>query len=172
MAIEIPYIILFILLFLFLLRFFKKPRYNKHKVNIVKANKILKKVNSFQYPGQKINYLRKIDPFVFEEFLLSAFRNRGFKIRRNKRYTGDGGIDGIVFDPAGKKYLVQAKRYSSYINPEHVKTFQELVLKTKSHGGFFIHTGKTGKASYLHLQKNIKIISGNVLLDLIAETNT
>ncbi|MEX6059375.1 restriction endonuclease [Enterobacter hormaechei] len=42
----------------------------------------------------KINYLRKIDPFVFEELLLEGFEAHGFRTIRNKRYTGDGGIDG------------------------------------------------------------------------------
>ncbi len=36
---------------------------------------------------QKINYLRKIDPFVFEELLLEGFEAHGFRTIRNKRYT-------------------------------------------------------------------------------------
>ncbi|WP_192840691.1 restriction endonuclease, partial [Enterobacter hormaechei] len=43
-----------------------------------------------------MNYLRKIDPFVFEELLLEGFEAHGFRTIRNKRYTGDGGIDGQV----------------------------------------------------------------------------
>ncbi len=42
--------------------------------------------------GQKIAYLRKIDPFVFEELLLEGFERRGFEVIRNRRYTGDGGL--------------------------------------------------------------------------------
>ncbi len=97
--------------------------------------------------------------------LLSAFKNKGFKIKRNKRYTNDGGIDGIIFNSKGDKILIQAKRYKSYINPKHVKEFESLVERQKCFG-FFIHTGKTGTKSY-SFNKSIKIISGSKLLELI-----
>jgi len=48
---------------------------------------LIKKLN------YSIAYLRKIDPYVFEELLLEALLSKGFKITRNKRYSGDGGID-------------------------------------------------------------------------------
>ncbi|MGS6531656.1 restriction endonuclease, partial [Enterobacter hormaechei] len=44
--------------------------------------------------AQIINYLRKIDAFVFEELLLEGFEAHGFRTMRIKRYSGDGGIDG------------------------------------------------------------------------------
>lgn len=57
---------------------------------------MIDKINTFPHFGQKIAYLRKIDPFVFEELLLEGFERRGFEVIRNRRYTGDGGIDGRV----------------------------------------------------------------------------
>ncbi|MGM8474744.1 restriction endonuclease, partial [Enterobacter hormaechei subsp. steigerwaltii] len=73
---------------------------------------------------QKINYLRKIDPFVFEELLLEGFEAHGFRTIRNKRYTGDGGIDGQVI--IGKyRYLIQAKRYRGHIALQHVQEFDD-----------------------------------------------
>lgn len=158
-----------IFLFLILITFFlKRKKFNRHLFNQKKAIKILRKLNSFEYAGQKINYLRKINPFVFEELLLTAFHNQGFKIKRNKKYTGDGGIDGIIYDDKGKKILIQAKRYKSYINNKHIKEFENLVISEKAFGGYFIHTGKSSeKSRNLYTNSNVQIIGGTKLLELI-----
>ncbi|HCF30762.1 MAG TPA: hypothetical protein DEV81_27020, partial [Cyanobacteria bacterium UBA11049] len=38
--------------------------------------------------------LRRLDPYVFEELLLTCCQDQGWEIERNFRYTNDGGIDG------------------------------------------------------------------------------
>lgn len=154
------------LLGLAILYFRLRNKNYRHTKNIKASKKILSKIGSFHNNGAKINYLRCIDPFVFEEMILTAYQNKGLKIRRNKKYTGDGGIDGQVFIDK-KLYLIQAKRYSSYINPYHVSNFSEVIKKNRAAGGFFIHTGKTGKKAHVNLDSNIKIISGEELLNLL-----
>jgi len=94
--------------------------------------------------AQAIVYLRKLNPFVFEELILSCFHESGYHITRNKRYTGDGGIDGIVYKN-NEKFIIQAKRYKGYIQKKHLDSFQNLIKKTNASGGFFVHTGKTGQ---------------------------
>lgn len=84
---------------------------------------------------------------MFEECLLDAFKAKGYRIKRNKAYTGDGGIDSRIYDATGKLYLLQAKRYSSSINPQHVSEFSKQILSHKAAGGFFVHTGRTGNKS-------------------------
>lgn len=154
-------------LFLLVIIYSIPKKKNRHQRNIHNSKKIILKINSFPFEGQKLNYLKKIDPFVFEELLLSAFQNRGYKIKRNTKYTGDGGIDGVVYDKQNNMYLIQAKRYSNYINKEHIKEFGKL-LKSKNCKGFFIHTGKTGKGSLIEGSNyNMEIISGSKLLSLI-----
>ena len=156
-----------VILFVILLFFFLYKKKNKHQRNIISSKKIISKINNFKHPGQKINYLRKTDPFVFEEILLTAFENNGYNIKRNKRYTGDNGIDGVVYNKKGETFLIQAKRYSNYINLQHVKDFNEILLK-KGYKGFFIHSGKTGKKSKDEFRgSNMVIISGNNLIKLI-----
>ena len=141
-------------------------RLNSPRWRVYKGNKLIFffRKNKFKF-GQTISYLRKIDPFVFEELLLSLFYERGFKIRRNKRYTGDGGIDGIVFF-GSQKYLIQAKRYSKYINKKHVLEFNELCLKNEAKG-FFIHTGKTGLKAKEVATDIVCFVSGEQLYDFI-----
>lgn len=143
------------------------PRISKHKRNIIKSKKIILKLKEFKHPGQKINYLRKIDPFVFEELLLSAFEIKGYRIIRNKKYTGDGGLDGTIIDEDNNQILIQAKRYKSYIHKQDLMLFQELVQR-RNCKGFFIHTGKTSKNSLLFADnEHISIYSGNKLLELL-----
>lgn len=160
--------ILFLFLSLILIiGFVLFPKRNKHQKNIYNSKNIIAKLNTFEYDGQKINYLKKIDPFLFEELLLTAFENKGFKIVRNKKYTGDGGIDGVIYDNDNNKYLIQAKRYSKYINLAHIKEFGKLVSNKKCKG-YFIHTGKTGRGSFEETSNyDIEIISGTKLIELI-----
>lgn len=142
---------------------------NRHQRKIRQAAKILKRIRSFQgeHVNQKIfSYLRKIDCFVFEEMILTCFKEAGCKIIRNKRYTGDGGIDGrVIID--GALHLVQCKRYKQYINRRDVQIFDHKVTEYKAKKGFFVHTGKTGKASQEQHYTNVKMISGARLITLL-----
>ncbi|MCW1113525.1 restriction endonuclease [Escherichia coli] len=86
---------------------------------------------------------------------------------RNKRYTGDGGIDGQVI--IGKyRYLIQAKRYRGHIALQHVQEFEKL-LKRHNCRGLFCHTGKTGAGSksVSIASERMEIISGQRLIDLL-----
>jgi len=139
---------------------------NRHERNIQTARKVIEKLESFEHDGARLSYLRKINPFVFEELVLSGFKTRGYKIKRNRRYTGDGGIDGRV-KKDGRWYLVQSKRYSNSINPSHVLEFAGVIKKRKAHGGFFVHTGRTGEKSKELKPANVEFISGDKLLSLI-----
>lgn len=166
----IPFSLLFLLLII-LTVFFKRAN-RKHRYNRKKSQQILMKINGFEFDGQRINYLRKINPFIFEELILDAFQINGYSIKRNDRYTGDNGIDGVVCKD-GVKFLIQAKRYNKHIKLKHVKDFNELTIK-KNCKGFFIHTGRTGKGTWAEGRNmnNVSIISGSKLLKLINTLNT
>ena len=143
---------------------FYPQRRSKHQINIKKADKVLKKLQGMQCNEQRLHYLRKINPFVFEEVVLNALLAKGHKIKRNKRYTGDGGIDGKVYIK-GKLTLVQSKRYSGHISRKHVIEFVHL-CKKKRCKGLFVHTGRASKQTLL-AAKNIEIISGPKLMSLL-----
>jgi restriction system protein len=158
-----------VLLCIILFKQSKKQRSSLHVRNIKLANKFLEKINFIanKNPALAFGYLRKINPFVFEELLLLAFKKQNYRIQENLRYTGDKGIDGTVFDVTGKKYLIQAKRYKGCINAAHVENFSALVNKTNAHAGFFIHTGRTGRKPYSAKSNDVRIISGSRLINLI-----
>lgn len=152
----------------------KKKEKGSHKWRRKSANKAFLKVKSFEHPGQVFGYLRKVDPFVVEEIILNAIDQKMdvAEVIRNDRYTGDGGIDGrFVYYPNSNKAnkqlgIVQVKRYQSYINNKDVEIFEKQIEEENAGIGLFVHTGKTGKASY---RKNSKVIilSGQKLIDLI-----
>ena len=111
--------------------------------------------------------LRAMDPLAFEELLLEAFEQRGHRVIRNRRYTGDGGVDGeVVID--GERWLIQAKRYRDAIRPEHVRDFA-MLCATRKRRGMFIHTGRTGGISRTVVLSadGIEIVSGQRLLALL-----
>lgn len=117
--------LLFICLFILNLLLLRKKLGRKKQVrNMRTAKEVyerLKRIQGDNKEARIISYLRKIDPFVFEELLLDSFERQGYTILRNERYTHDGGIDGRIY-LNGESFLIQAKRYGSYI--------------TKASGGF------------------------------------
>lgn len=140
---------------------------NSPRYRVYIADKIIKKLKRENLNQiETILFLRKIDPFVFEEILLSSFKKIGYKIKRNKRYTGDGGSDGKVWIK-NKMYHIQAKRYKSYIKNKDMVDFIYLIRREKSKG-MFIHTGVMGKKTKELAEKNkVKVLSDNLLYDLI-----
>lgn len=113
----------------------------------------------------QFHFLRTRDPFLFEEMILSALKQAGHRIKRNHRYTGDGGIDGRCWIN-GETYYIQAKRYKSHINASHVKEF-DAICKRDGKKGLFVHTGKTGKTAWRETTNTIKMVSGMQMLTLI-----
>lgn len=140
----------------------------KSQIRRIKAaRRVLGRLTQIEHFPQKLAYLRKIDPFTFEELVLEAFARRGCPIRRNRRYTGDGGIDGQVMI-RGYLYLIQAKRYRWWISAKHVQDFSALVARRDCRG-VFVHTGRTGglSRSAANAAPNVSIISGKRLMRLL-----
>lgn len=114
--------------------------------------------------------LRRLDPLVFEEFVLQCLADGGCRIRRNRRYSGDGGIDGRVFH-RGRWCPVQCKRYGDSINPRHVQDFTVILNRHRAPAGWFIHTGRTGPLSAALAAESgnrVRFISGDKLRRLVA----
>lgn len=177
-------VLVLIVCLVFLFIFFYKSRKSKvirvlklkkraKQANIQTADNVLATVLNIIHTNQNnlpaaIAYLRKIEPFVFEEFLLTCFERQGYRIIRNTCYTGDGGIDGKVYIDGGL-YLIQAKRYSGDIKLAHLHDFAATIKLYKCVGGYFIHTGRTGVGcrNYLDCNPYIQLISGQRLIEFI-----
>lgn len=130
------------------------------------ALKRFKRLGESKGPAAQFHYLRTRDPFLFEEMILTALKKAGHRIKRNHRYTGDGGIDGQCWID-GEHYYIQAKRYKNHISAVHVKEFDE-ICRRKGIKGLFVHTGKTGKSSWrASASDRITIVSGDTMLTLL-----
>ena len=144
-------------------------RKKRHQWYIRRAKEVYRRINDNRNEytdAQLLNYLRHINPYVFEELLLLAFEQKGLKVVRNKRYSGDGGIDGhILVDK--HKIPIQAKRYSGYIHKQDVVRFSRIVERKKVQFGYFIHTGKTGLLGGDPSSSTVRIISGQRLVSLM-----
>ena len=147
-----------------------RTRTSKHKQNVhhsyLLVQQFRKEASLAKLPAA-IATLRRLDPYVFEELLLTCCEDQGWQIERSFRYSGDGGVDGRVLI-AGFRYLVQAKRYKDYINPQHIEKFRMVIQSEGAAGGFFIHTGKTRTLSkQLLTEFRITLISGQKLIDFV-----
>lgn len=144
----------------------------RHLYRIRKARSVINKLKEIAKTpdsnGKIIVYLRKINPFVFEELILSVIEDSNIRVYRNRRYTGDGGVDGMIKIKSGK-VSIQCKRYKSYINNKDVQELSQKVRKDKHYLGLFVHTGKTGDKAKetLKIENNILFISGSLLINLI-----
>ena len=145
-------------------REWRLPR--SHKRRIRAARRVLAKIDGWEAP-RVFGYLRKIDPLSFEELVLEALARSGHRIKRGRRYSGDGGIDGQVW-LNGTWTPIQCKRYSTHINPAHITDFAAAMRQRRAPAGLFIHTGRTGPASRDGASgTGITIISGQRLIDLL-----
>jgi len=140
----------------------------RHRRYRAAAARVLQRLPQLGGNGQRLAYLRKINPYVFEELLLLAFERQGYAVIRNTSYSGDGGLDGQVII-GDQKYLIQAKRYGRAITPSHITRFGAL-LRHHHCQVFFIHTGRTGQLSRALLQNHphVHLVSGQKLLALLA----
>lgn len=139
-----------------------------HRKNIKESKKVLASIRRIPNGQKRMDIMRNIDPNVFEELILTALKSPFRKIRRNTRYTGDGGIDGQV-RINGQWHYIQAKRYQNHISAEHVKEFIQ-VCKRDGKPGLFVHTGVTGEKSreLIKHAPDCHMVSGQALCNMIS----
>jgi restriction system protein len=128
----------------------------------------VREIGPLENPGRVFAWLRKVDPYRFEDMILSELERRKLEITRNTSYSGDGGIDG-QFRLHGALWLIQAKRYTGHIKQEHVWAF-DAICQQRGAKGLFVHTGRTPEA-LRQLQRqcgDVRIISGEELMKFFA----
>jgi restriction system protein len=139
-----------------------------HRWRIKSASRVLellREMGTNKGPGVQFAYLRKIDPLMYEEAVLTSMQIEGHQIMRNDRYTGDGGVDGeCVID--GRRFLLQMKRYSGHIDREHLAAFI-VICHSRRTRGLFVHTGKTGQGVAAMGLGVVDVVSGQTLLDCL-----
>jgi restriction system protein len=150
------------------------PLYSEFHVKQVQSSERilsrLKEIGLARGPQAQFGYLRKVSSIQFEEIILSGLEASGHQVKRNHRYTGDGGVDGQALID-GQWHLLQMKRYSSHINRKHLIEFVRLCESKKSKG-LFVHSGRTGAGVARLGGTSVKVISGDCLLKFIGVSVT
>lgn len=151
---------------------FRRLEPRLHRIRRRQAEAVREKVDGGGFlPAQAMAYLRKMNPYAFEELVLDGFRKAGYEVRRNRHYSADGGIDGHVYRD-GREYLVQCKRYSGHISRRDVEDFSRVCTR-ECREGYFVHTGRTGRGSKetAALAGNVTVIGGDRMLELVGFDN-
>lgn len=155
------------------LRLIRQPT---HRRRVKASRRVLNTLRSFSGEAAQARtmvYLRTVDPLTYEEIILSALEDAGAIVLRNRRYTGDGGIDGRCWFPGcgWRTVAIQCKRYSASVVPAHAAAFCATVRRGGFTGGLYIHCGRTGPASYQALRGNsVALINGRRLLQLVLQS--
>lgn len=141
--------------------------HSKHAFYVRVSKQHIKRINKLKTPEAQLGFLRNVNPYIFEEMILTRLQQLGYAIKRGQRYSGDGGIDGRV-TIQGKEVFIQAKRYKGYISAKDVNVFSQVCAQEKRYG-LFVHTGRTGKLSKQLSPDHIDIISGERLIHLFVK---
>lgn len=149
------------------LRVLDKPR---HRQRASSATRALATIRGFEGEGceaRAFGYLRRVHPNAFEELVLHAFEESGHAVWRNARYTGDGGIDGMVHYPGHGFLPLQMKRFAGHVRAEDIAEFGRLLGRRWKHG-LFVHVGRTGKVVWGRAALDrVHVVSGERLLRLL-----
>lgn len=111
-----------------------------------------------------IETLLELSPEQFEYFVADIFRSMGFQARVT-RQSGDNGID-IELRKAGKRYVVQCKRYRGTVGEPTVREFYGSFAGI-AEKGFFVTTGNfTDVATRWIGSRPLELIDGKELIRL------
>ncbi|OME55242.1 hypothetical protein BSK61_14195 [Paenibacillus odorifer] len=118
---------------------------------------------------RNLDYLKKMCPFEFEEYMARVFRCAGFDSEVTKR-TGDGGKD-IILRRNGEVRLVECKRYTSpKVGRPDIQKFHSAIIDFNAVEGFYITTGEfTKQALECAENKSILTVNGEELMKLIEQ---
>jgi len=118
----------------------RKQSMKRHKNWKTEALATLKTIQSSSARDVEIQQqLQAMSPFAFEYLITEGLQKKGVGIRKLKRVTGDGGIDGMLH-LQGRWHIVQAKRYAAPVSQGMINEFLALCQRKKM-PGLFVATG-------------------------------
>ena len=116
---------------------------------------------------RRSEYLKSMHPREFEMLVCSLFRKMGYTAEETP-YTGDNGIDGILFKD-GHKSVLQCKRVQGSVGEPVLRDLFGAMHHTGSDSAIVVTTGRVSQQARLWASgKPIRIIELSELMDLIA----
>lgn len=152
-----------------------KQRYEKHRSVFPLTTKYehdpkaarIKKVKK-----QKIEALRSMDPYQFEEYVKDLLLSTGFKTAKCTPRSNDGGKDIIATDSEGKKVFVECKRHeeSNKIGRPLIQKFHSALIDGNADYGLFVTTSYFNENAVKYARnKDIRLIDARLLADMIEQ---
>lgn len=119
---------------------------------------------------QKIESLRRMDPYRFEEYVRDLLLVNGFNSAQCTSRSNDGGKDIIATDALGNRVFVECKRHDEHnlIGRPLIQKFHSAMIDGKADYGLFVTTGYFNKNAIKYARdKDIRLIDARILADMI-----
>ncbi|WP_273208726.1 restriction endonuclease [Marinobacter subterrani] len=124
----------------------RKLSLKRHKGWQKEAREILKRLRSGSLSAEQTRaVLQSMSPYAFEYLITEGLKGQGADIRKLRRVSGDGGIDGMAH-LNGRWHLIQAKRYAAPVSTATIEEFLQVCIEKKMPGLFVATSGFTGPA--------------------------
>ena len=113
--------------------------------------------------------------YEFENYISKLLTKMGFEVEVTQ-YSNDGGIDLIATYEKpifSGKYIVQCKKWATSVGQPEVRDLYGVVMDQRANKGILITTSDfTSQAYEFAKNKNIELINGSILRDLIGGENS
>lgn len=113
---------------------------------------------------RKLEDLIALSPQAFEAVVAELFETHGYRVELVGG-TSDHGVDIVMWNVQGEKWIVQCKRYSGSVGEPVVRDLYGTMLHEEAQGAFLMTTGSfTHKASSWAVGKPIILYDGEDLV--------
>ena len=167
---------LFVLITTFILGTLQpKQHYEKHRSYLPLSTKYKHNpsaARSKMVKKQKIEALRRMDPYKFEEYVKDLLLLSGFETAKCTPRSNDGGKDIIATDIEGKKVFVECKRHdeSNKIGRPLIQKFHSALIDGNADYGLFVTTSYFNENAVKYARnKDIRLIDARILADMIEQ---
>lgn len=114
-----------------------------------------------------LEYLKALPPAEFEALTARFFQSLGYRTRPYEEKQ-DHGVDVIVYDGKGEKWIVQCKRYQGTVGEPILRDLLGAMLHEKASRAFLMTTGRLSqKARAWIADKPITVYEGEALVRLL-----
>jgi restriction system protein len=116
---------------------------------------------------KKLGDLQQLTPDGFETLIAKLFTTNGYAVDLTGG-SADHGVDIVVWNDEGEKWIVQCKRYSGSVGEPVVRDLYGTMLHEEAQGAYLMTTGTlTDKAQEWAQGKPIMLYDGEALVELV-----
>lgn len=121
---------------------------------------------------KELEDMKSLSPEDFEALVAKLFETNGHHVTLVGG-SSDHGVDIVVTNAQGDKWIVQCKRYSGSVGEPVVRDLYGTMLHEEAQGAYLMTTGTfTQKAQSWAVGKPIILYDGDALVELIHEVQT